>query len=202
MAEPTKAEVNRFVQVVDDFMREYDKLRSPETQAKVYGSGDSQLVADYETAINRGGALKGTILQTTGAWKNAKAAYQDAIDQSSMAIGDAIDWFREKYFGYDPAGGMGCANCPQGLHGLGALQLPAAAWIAGIVSAAYVLLRSFRALAIRIDAAALQRQNPNLSRDAAIKRASDAHGSGGLFSINTMPLLLGGLAALYFLTRG
>lgn len=187
---PSDAQLNEFVKVVDEFMRKYDRLISSDTRDAVYSSGDKKLIADYESTVKRGGILKSTIEKTVGAWNTAKNALRSVQNTSSMYIGDAIDWLRKK-FGDDPYNGQ-----------LGAFQIPAAVWVAGIVASAYALLKVMDKLQIQIEAAKLQRENPGLPRDQALSRARDAIEGPGLFS-NPMaiPIGLAALVALVILSR-
>lgn len=188
--EATQQEVNRFVREVDLFMENYDKLMDPQFRSDVYASRDSGLIADYEQASQQAKVLKNTIEATTGAWSAAKKAYSSVTDQTSMAIGDAIDEIRS-WFGYDPA---------PGLNGLGALQLPAAAWIAGIISAAFLLNRGMDKIFISVEASRLQRMNPGISREQALIKAADVITGGGL-SITTFALLAAAGLTLYTIMR-
>ena len=179
-------ELNRFVREVDAFMTRYAQFISPETRAAVYATNDPDLIKDYESTRNQGAALKSGIEATTGAWNSAKAFYAAQIGNTSMIIGDAIDEIRS-WFGYKPAGG------------LGALQIPAAVWVAGIIAAAVTLNRAMDSLIVRLDAARIAR-NTGVSYQDAYKQATDAHRSG-LFGGVSVPLIGLGLAALFFLTR-
>ena len=182
-----KTELNRFVREVDSFMHRYADFASPETRAAVVATNDPKLIADYEATRNHAASLKSGIEATTGAWNSAKAFYAAQIGNTSMIIGDAIDEIRS-WFGYKPAGG------------LGALQLPAAVWVAGIIAACVTLNRAMDAVIIRLDAARIVR-NTGVPYSDAYKQATDAHRSSGLFGGATVPLIGLGLAALFFLTR-
>lgn len=187
MSQASNTEINQFVKVVDDFMSRYSRLVSSDTRAAVYASNDAKLVADYNSAVNKGAVLKSTVEATVGAWATAKNAIQTVQDTTSIYIGDAIDWLRSQ-FGYKPAGG------------LGAFQIPAAAWVAGIVASCYAMLKIMDAIQIQIEASKLQRQNPDLPRDTAIDRARQAVVGSGFMDSLKWPLGLLGLAAFVFLT--
>jgi len=101
----TPQQVNEFVKVVDEFMRNHKALNAPKFRAEVMATGNQELIAAYNSAVTKSNALKGTIEKTTGAWSKAKAAYRDAIGTTSTVIGDAIDEIRS-WFGYKPAGDL------------------------------------------------------------------------------------------------
>lgn len=186
--EPTTGEKNRFVRTVDEFMENYTFLLSRETQNKVYGMGDPALNAEYENMINNAGRLRGVILTTVGAWEQARAALTSVTDVTSMYIGDAIDEIRS-WFGYDPT---------RGLNGLGVFQLPAAAWMIGIISAAVLLNSAMSKLFIKIETASLVRSGVNPGE--ALRIASNALAPSLLGGVNKT-LLIGGALALFLLMR-
>lgn len=181
----TEQEMNRFVRVVDEFMANYAKLTDPKLRSDVYASRNSALIADYEQASQQAGALKTTIEATTGAWNAAKRAYANVTDETSMIIGDAVDEIRS-WFGYKPMGG------------LGAIQLPAAAWIAGIVSAAYLLNKTMTQIFVQVETARMLRADPTLTREQALTRATNAMKSS-FFGQATVPLLIAAGLAVYLL---
>jgi len=185
------ANVNKFVAVVDEFMANYARLNSNDAKTAVANSGDPALIAEYNSQLGKATALKNTIEATTGAWQSAKQFYLQSTDTSSMYIGDAVDWIRSK-FGYDPA---------PGFSGLGALQIPAAAWIAGIIAAAVLMNSAMKKLFVAIEASKIQRQNPSVSRADAVAQASRALAVGGFFSFQNAPLFIGGAIALWVLLR-
>jgi hypothetical protein len=184
------SQMNQFVREVDLFMRNYASLINPQTKADVYATGDAVLIKDYNTAVNNGAALKASIENVTGAWAAAKSYYESLTDKSSMIIGDWIDNVRS-WFGYDPSGGM---------SGLGALQIPAAAFVVGAIGAAVLLNRAMDKIFISIEASKLQRENPDLPRNVALDRAKNAV-STNLFGGLTLPLAAVALAALWFASR-
>lgn len=202
MAEPTPQEMNKFVATIDEFMLKLAKLNSPQMRQTAYASGDQVLIDDYEITLGRAKGLAATIETTTGAWTAAKSAYSAVTDQTSILIGDAIDEIRS-WFGAGPKAdlsgqnlsGQNLSRC--NLGALGLVQLPAAAWIAGILAAAYIAIRSMDAIFIRLDASRLQREDPTISRDQAISRARTASAIGSFFSFQAAPLLIGGALALW-----
>lgn len=198
MSQASQQELSKFVRIVDEFMSKYDKLNTPAMRAQVYATNNSAFQDDYEIALGRGRILKRTIEQTIGAWTAARGQYEKITDTTSPAIGDAIDEIRS-WFGYDPDGGLSVYRA--GLSGLGAIQLPAAAvgavWIAGIIASATVLITAFDRIFVTVNANKIQAQNPNVSRDEAIRRAQSALPSVfGSFGWKT--LLVGG-AAVYLI---
>jgi len=201
MAEPTQTELNRFVAEVDTFMANYSRLNDPATVAAVYASGNQSLINDFESTRAKSQALKATIENTVGAWNTAKKLYFSATDYTSTVIGDAIDTVRG-WFGY-----TGHINTQVGayvpaftLSGLGVLpQVVTAAWIAGIVSAAYLLNQSIMGILRSIEATKIQKENPNISREAALDLAAKKINISALFGAPSLPVLAAlGLAAWYF----
>ena len=170
MAQATQQELNKFVEVVDKFMANYAKLTAPGVREQVIATGDSEFIDDYDIAVGRGRILKRTIETTVGAWNTAKREYARITDTTSTAIGDAIDEIRS-WFGYEPAGDLSCYD-KSGLGSLGALQIPAAAWVTGIIVAAVALNKSISNIFVRLEANRLQRENPNLPREVAIAQAT------------------------------
>jgi hypothetical protein len=221
MAETTPQEMNQFVKTVDEFMANYAKLISPETKGQVYATGNPTLISNYENAVTQSRILKRTIEATVGAWNVAKKAWASVTGVTSTFIGDAIDTVRS-WFGYDPASGvtrdgmdgLGCLGCPanecencpvinhggpvSGMGALGIVQLPAAAWIAGIIAAAYLLNGTMKKIFISIEATRIIKADPNISRGRALEMASSAV-STNFFGSATMPLIAAGLIAVYFL---
>lgn len=194
-----KEELNRFVQVVDDFLAKLAKLKSPQTRDAVYASGDSQLISDYESAVSKGDVLKSTIEATVGAWNAAKAEWSKVTDTTSMAIGDAVDWVRS-LFGYKPAGDFGAIPYYKGLGALGLIQIPAAAWVAAIIAAAVLLGKLYDSILVRVEAARLQHEQ-GMSREQALATAQSIYSPSwfkDVFNWKTVILVGGGL---YLLTR-
>jgi len=190
MSEASPQEMNRFVSEVNSFMKNYARLIQPGTRADVYATGNSAIISDYESAVSQARILKRTIEATTGAWNAAKAAYSTVTGITSTGIGDAIDEIRS-WFGYDPATGVG---------GLGIVQLPAAAWIAGIISAAYLLNATMNKIFIAIEATKITRADPTISRERALALAKSAV-SSPFFGNATLPLLTAGALALYLVLK-
>lgn len=178
-APASSAELNKFVQTVDEFMRKYAVLVSPATRAAVYATQNPTLIADYETAVSRGRLLRANIEAVTGAWVAARKIYAAAIDQSSMWIGDAIDEVRS-WFGYRPGG----------MNGLGALQIPAAVWVVGTIAAAAVLISTMNKIFVVLEASKIQRENPGMTREQALSQANDAFGLS-LFGGMKWPAIIG-----------
>jgi hypothetical protein len=215
----TQAELNRFVQVVDEFKAKLARLKAPATRAKVYRSGDAKLISDYETAVVRGNALNNSIAALVGAWAAFKRGYARVTDTTSTVIGDAIDEIRS-WFGYDPAPGIGEFS-PQGayrpydswaggygtpysaLAGLGAVQIGApiaAVAVAGVISAAMLLNSLMNKIFIRIEATAIQESDPTISRGAALAQAEAGITGPGLFGGGVTPVMLGvGALALWLI---
>jgi len=179
--------MNEFVREVDKFFQNYARLTSPQTKADVLASGDAKLIADYNSAVNSGATLKSSIEKVTGAWSAAKSAYLSMTDKTSMYIGDAIDWLRGLW-GDDPN------------KGLGALQIPAAAFVIGAIGAAVLLNRAMDKIFISIEASRIQRADSSIPREVALERAKNAV-STNLFGGITMPLIGLALAALWFASR-
>lgn len=200
----TAQEMNRFVKSVDDFFANYAKLSSPQMRNQVYASGNASLIADYESALRQGRLLKGTIETTVGAWSSAKAAWSTVSGITSTAIGDAIDEIRS-WFGYQPAGvsGYGVAGYDVSpvsggtLGALGVIQLPAAAWVAGIVASALLLNAAMNKIFISVEASRIQKADPTMSRSQALDVASRAVKTAGLLGSATWPLLAAAALALY-----
>ena len=167
-------------------MKNYDRLISSETSSQVYASKNPQLIADYETTVNRAGALRSTIIVTSGAWDVAKRQYANITGKTSVVIGDAIDEIRS-WFGYKPAGDLGCATCVNavGLNGLGAIQLPAAAlaavYVTGVITTGMLLNSAMSKIFVTLGANRLQRENPNMTRTTALSQAKDIYGGDGIF---------------------
>lgn len=173
MAQASSTEMNRFVQVVDEFMANYARLISPQTRADIFATGNAAMISDYESAVSRGGMLKSTIETTVGVWSAAKREWSKVTDVTSMYIGDAVDWIKNLF---------GAGPDTKNLSGLGAIQIPAAIWVSGIVASAYVLNGLMTKIFVSIEASKIQRSNPGLSRDEALRRAKMA-----------VPTLLGGM---------
>lgn len=180
----TPEEMNRFVRVVDQFMKNYTELVSPVMRQKVYSTNDSALISDYESAVNRGRVLKSTIENTVGAWNAAKAAWSSVTDTTSIWIGDAIDEIKS-WFGGGPD-----------MSGLGFIQLPAAAWIAGIIAVAYSLNSLMSNIFVRANAAKLVEQG--VSPERALATAKQGVASQFFQTLN-VPLLVGGVLAVWLL---
>ncbi len=210
-AQATPQELNRFVQTVDEFMANYARLISPDTRAKVYATGNPALIGDYDSAVSQGRILKRTIETTVGAWNTAKAAWQSVTGATSTAIGDAIDEIRS-WFGYEPAGGVGAYENHAPIHWydsspisggtlgyLGVVQLPAAAWIAGIVSAAYLLNQTMNKIFISMEAARIMQADPTVSRSQALSVASKAIKTPGILGAATLPLIAAAALAAFLI---
>lgn len=185
MTEPTNVEMNRFVKEVDEFMQKYAKLTSPDMQQKVYDAGDPVLMNDYKSAVNRATMLKNTIEATTGAWASAKKAYASVTDVTSMWIGDAVDEIRSWF-------------TDNNVQGLGVLQLPAAAWVAGIVASAYIMNSLMSKIFVRVDVARLVAQGVDPAQ--ALQTAQSA-AAPAFFEALNIPLLIGGGLAVWLLLR-
>lgn len=200
MTEATQVEVNRFVKEVDEFVANLNRFDTSAMRANVYATNDTVLIDKYETTLNQANILHSTIEATTGAWDAARRAYTSLTDRTSMAIGDAVDEIRS-WFGYSVTGDLDAYSVSPisggNLGAFAAIQLPAAAWIAGIISAAYLLNQAMKRLMLQIDASRLQRANPTLSYDAAITRAKFASAGPGLFGAATLPLVIAGGLALW-----
>lgn len=215
-AQASQAELNKFVKVVDEFKAKFAKLISPATRAQVYASGNQKMISDYESAVTRGNALNATINALVGAWAAFKRGYKTVTDTTSTVIGDAIDEIRS-WFGYDPSGGLGYVEQGEfkpldidrdlygasysGLSGLGAAPLaaiPAAVAVAGVISAALILNSLMDKIFVSLEANAIQRQNPNISRGAALAQAEAGLPSllpGGI----SLPMIAAGGLALWLL---
>ncbi len=201
----TPQELNRFVQSVDEFFSNYAKLISPAMRAQVYATGNAAVIADYESAKSQGAILKSTIEATTGAWATAKAAYSVITGATSTFIGDAIDEFRS-WFGYKPAGGLGylgACNCPAPglgyLGGLGVVQAPAAAWVAGILGAVYLANQAMNKVFIFVAANQIQAADPTLSRAQALAAAADTVRGEGIIGAITLPLVAAAVLAAFLI---
>lgn len=195
----SKTQLNKFVEVVDKFMRDYARLKSDAVAKQVYATNNPALIADYENTVVRGGQIRGSIIAVTGAWDAAKRQYAKVTGVTSMAIGDAIDEIRS-WFGYDAAGGIG--NYHGG--GLGAFQIPAAAlgaaWIAGILAAIAAFYGMYNKLMITLEASRIQKENPDIPRAAALEQAKQGLESDGLFGSGMSLGMFGALAVgAYFL---
>ena len=186
MAQATQTQMNEFVAKVDEFMRKYDLLISDTTKQQVYASGDPQLISDYEKAVSRGGLLKANIENVVGAWQAAKRAYASVTDYTSTVIGDAIDAIREWWGGDEN-------------NTLGALQIPAAAWVIATIGAAAALIISIDAIFVRLEANRIQKQNPDVSRERAIQIAKGAVGIGGAVSALSQPMMIAAAAFIAWL---
>ena len=179
-------EMNRFVKTVDEFLTKYKILTGPKTRAVVYDSGDNNLIRAYESEVSKASALKSSIEATTGAWQAAKKFYAETTDTTSTFIGDAIDEVRS-WFGYDPSGG------------LGAVQIPAAIVVAGLITAAVAVNASMSKLFIQIEAARLQRDDPTMSRAEALDRAQNALAPSFFSGLNTVTIIAGAVAVMILL---
>lgn len=224
-------EMNRFVKSVDEFFANYAKLTTPAMRDQVYSSGQPQLIADYQAAVSRGATLSRTIQGTVGAWNAAKSAWAGVIGATSTVIGDAIDeirsWFGyEPAPGvgfYDPSPisggtlgqwrGSGTPNPgtlgaydPSPISGgrlgaLGAIALPAAAWVATILGVVYLLNQAMGKIFIWVDANSIQKADPTISREKALDVAARTAARGGLFGDagKILPLLAAAALGLYLL---
>lgn len=225
-AQASQAELNKFVKVVDEFKAKFAKLIDPATRAQVYASKNGNMISDYETAVVRGRALNNTIISLVGVWDAFKRGYAKVTDQTSMVIGDAIDEIRS-WFGYKPmgeynfideygnrpiVGGQKPYNVDGDLYGmsysgglgLGALgaaplaAIPAAVAVAAVISAALILNSLMDKIFVSIQANAIQKENPNISRGAALEQAERGLPSllpGGV----SLPMIAAGALALYFI---
>ena len=220
--EATPQEINRFVAEVDKFMVNYARLISPQMRSQVYATGNAELIGEYESAVTTGRRLKATIEGTTGAWNEAKRAYQAITDVTSTAIGDAIDWFRGLW-GAGPAADLGRYGVEamrgdiRGRHdvspisggtlgylgNLGAVQLAGTAlmavWLAGIVSAAYLANQVMQKVFIWVDAWLIQRNDPTISTSDAIDLASKSAARGGFFEGAALPLIAAAVLAAFLI---
>ena len=195
MAEATQTELNKFVKVVDEFKANYARLILPGTRAEVYASGNPVMIRDYDNAVSRGSALSATINATVGAWNAFKRGYGKITSATSTVIGDAIDEIRS-WFGYDPAPGIG--HLVPNLGALGIVQLPAAAWVAGIIATAIILNSGMNKIFVTLEANKIQRQNPNVSRGDALVQAE--RGLPSLLPGGLTPIMLGvGALALWLM---
>lgn len=197
----TPEEMNQFVRSVDEFFANYAKLISPAMRAQVYATGNASVIADYESAKTQGAMLKNTIEATTGAWAAAKGAWGSVTDVTSTVIGDVVDEIRS-WFGYQPAGEyLGACNCPApglgGLGYLGAVQLPAAAWIAGILGAVYLANSAMQKIFVFVAANQIQAADPSVSRSQALAAASRAVKTNGILGAITLPLIAAAALAAF-----
>lgn len=234
MSQASQAELNRFVEVVDEFKRKFAKLTSDDMRRQVLASGDAKLQSDYNTAVSRGRALNATIETTVGAWNAFKSGYRAVTDVTSTWIGDAVDEIRS-WFGYDPAPGIdglgdslySAATPPYdpdadligvsyadlqspmafrpvrerrftGLGELGAVQIPAAAAVAAIISAAFILNNLMNKIFIRVEATRIQRET-GVDRGEALLQAERGLTEGFKLGAVTPAMLLLGGAALWFI---
>lgn len=195
-AQASQAELNKFVKVVDEFKANYARLILPATRAEVYAMNNPAMISDYESAVSRGAILNSTIANLVGAWNAFKSGYAKVTDTTSTVIGDAIDEIRS-WFGYDPAPGIGCYM--QGLGGLGmlgAIQIPAAVAIAGIVSAALLLNSMMNKIFVNLQANKIQAASPGTNRGDALAQAQ--RGLSTFFPTSlSLPMLAAGAIALY-----
>jgi len=187
MAEASTTEMNRFVAVVDTFKNNVARLNSPETRNAVYATGNNALIRDYENTLTQSNLLNSTIERTVGAWDAAKTGWGVVTSQTSMWIGDAIDEIRSWF-------------APTPIAGLGAIQIPAAVWIAGIVAAAYTLNKGMQKIFIAVEASKMQAANPTLSRERALTAARNAV-VGSWFGLSSGVLLAAGAVGLYLMFR-
>ena len=217
-------EMNRFVQSVDVFFANYEKLTTPQIRDEVFASGNPALIANYQSAVSKGAMLSRTIQATVGAWGAAKSAWSVVTGATSTVIGDAIDEIRS-WFGYEPAGGVGSLGCPYrdaspisggylGLYdpspisggrlgALGAIQLPAAAWVAGILGAVYLMNQAMNKIFISVEATRMQNRDPTLSREKALDVAARTIATGGIFgSAGAILPLIAAAALAAFLIFG
>lgn len=224
-AQASQTELNRFVKVVDEFKAKFAKLTNPATRAQVYASGNQKMISDYETAVVRGNALNTSINALVGAWAAFKRGYKAVTDTTSTVIGDAIDEIRS-WFGYDPSGGLGFVpqgefkpydvdrefigqplrdfpGAQRGYSQLGLLgaaplaAIPAAVAVAGVISAALILNSLMDKIFVSLEANRIQKQNPNISRGAALQQAEAGLPSllpGGV----SLPMLAAGALALWY----
>lgn len=214
-------EMNRFVKSVDEFFANYEKLTTPAMRAQVYASGQPELIADYQAAVSRGATLSATIQGTVGAWTAAKAAWGTVTGATSTVIGDAIDEIRS-WFGYEPAPGVSSLGQWRGsgtpdpgtlgfydpspisggrLGALGAIALPAAAWVATILGAVYLMNQAMGKLFIWVDANSIQKADPTISREKALDVAARTAARGSLFGEagKVLPLLAAAALGLFLL---
>ncbi len=219
--EATPQEINIFVADVDEFLAKYAKLVSPEFRAKVYATGNSQNIAEYENKISQGSMLKNTIETTTGVWLAFKREWSKVTDVTSTIIGDAIDWFRGLFgagpnadlTGYDVSpisgGQLGrydvspISGGQLGAFGaLGALPLLTYAVIAGLAAALITYTKGLDKFFIWIDAWAIKRDDPTISTGDALDRAAQIAARDNLFAGAATPLLLAAAALAAFLIFG
>jgi len=220
----SKAELNKFVKVVDEFKSNLTKLRLSATRSQVYATGNQKMISDYETALVRGNALNVSINALVGTWNVFKRGYKAVTDTTSTTIGDAVDEIRS-WFGYKPMGnydvlspgkpfdmdagyrGLPLDQFPGAqpgytqLNGLGAIQLaaiPAGVAVVGIISAALILNTLMNKIFVALEANKIQKENPNVSRANALLQAKAGLPSlipGGL----SLPMIAAGGLAFYIL---
>lgn len=189
----TQTELNRFVKIVDEFKANYARLILPATRSEVYATNNPKLIGDYNSAISKSRLLNSTINNAVGAWNAFKRGYAAVTDVTSTVIGDAIDEIRS-WFGYDPAPGIGHYT----LGALGAVQIPAAVIIAGIIATAVVLNKAISSIFVTLEANRIQRENPNISRPQAIIQAE--RGLPSILPSAITPVMIGvGALALWLI---
>lgn len=92
-------------------------------------------------------------------------------------------------------------DLPADLGSLGIVQIPAAVAVAGVISAALILIAGMNRIFISIEASKIQRENPSVSRAVALRQAEAGLPSfipGGI-----TPLMIGvGALALFMIFRG
>jgi hypothetical protein len=189
----TQIELNKFVKVVDEFKAKYARLISAKTRSDVYATNNGALISEYETAVVRGRALTSTIETLVGAWTTFKRGYASVTDYTSTVIGDAVDEIRS-WFGYKPMGDL------PGLGALALIQIPAAVAVAGVISAALILIAGMNRIFISIEASKIQRENPSIPRATALRQAEAGLPSfipGGI-----TPVMIGVGALALFLIFG
>jgi hypothetical protein len=189
MAQASQNQMQEFVAVVDEFMQKFAKLSSPATRAEVYASGDQQLISDYESTLWKGNALKSSIETTVGAWNAAKRGWSSVTDKTSMYIGDAIDAIRN-LFGGGPD-----------TDGLGAIQIPAAAFVVGAIGASAALILSIDRIFIALEAGRIQRDSPGINREQAYEIAKGNVGLDVFGDVNRFAMIAG-LAFIAYLIYG
>jgi len=214
--EATPAEVNIFVADVDEFMTKYAKLISPEFRAKVYATGNTENIANYESKVSQGRAIKNTIETTTGAWLGFKREWSKVTDVTSTVIGDAVDWLRG-IFGDDPYGGAFDAYDISPISGgqlgrydispisggqlgaLGAIPLITYAFIAGLAVVLVTYIKGLDKFFVWIDAWSIQRDDPSISRAEALDKAAQVAARDNLFAGAALPLLAAAAIAAFLI---
>lgn len=204
--EATPQEINIFVADVDEFMAKYAKLISPEFRAKVYATGNTQNISDYESKVSQGRALKNTIETTTGVWLAFKREWSKVTDVTSTVIGDAVDWIRG-LFGDDPYGGIfdGYDVSPISggqlgrysvspisggqLGALGAIPILTYAFIAGLAALLITYVKGLDKFFIWIDAWAIKRDDPTMTTAEALDKAAQVAARDNLFAGAALPLI-------------